>query len=448
MAGRLQQWWYRNVWEPRSQIYGLTKGSVGVPSWSLDEILGVSPHSGGQNVNYNSAITLSAVWRAFAIKSGILASFPKKVYKRTSKGRIRLNPGDHPAARMLSRRLNPKMTNHVFFERSEQHLEGWGNHYGVITFSGLGTAEKIDLVHPKKVEVYESPSQLVYKVDGEVLESDRIIHVPNMGDGPIGKSTVAAAREDIGLQMDTRDYGTTTFSRGGIPIGMFLPKDKVQKVTDQQREDLIKAWESAKSRSKAVAIPQGWEWLKISMDPEDVAWIAANQFGITTVSRWTGVPPQKLADLGRATLNNVEHMGIEFLQDTMAPLSHKYESEYTTKIFRLPSEDDMYIEFDMDAYLRADTLSKAEALTKLIQFGLRTPNEARKLDNYEPKEGGDDLFMQSGTIQINMIKQLMLSKTPQQRQQMAKNIERQLTEGIDPQLIVESILNGNSNGAH
>lgn len=377
-----------------------------------------------------------------------MAMLPFKVYKRTSKGRVQLNPSDHPVARMLAGKPNPKMTKHVFLERSVNHLEGWGNHYGLISFTGIGLAERIDLIHPKRVQVFDSADGLAYKIDGQVVEADRIIHVPNMGDDIIGKSTIRAAREDLSLHLDTRDYGTSTFSRGGIPIGMFMPKERVNKVTDEQRADLIKAWNAAKARNKAVAVPAGWDWVKISMDPEDVAWVAANEFSITTVARWFGVPPQKLADLGRATFNNVEHMGIEFLQDTMAPLASKYESVYSCALFRLPSEEDLYLEFNMDAYLRADAVAKAEALTKLIQFGLRTPNEARKLDNYEPKEGGDDIFMQSGTIPIKMIQQMLLSKTPQQRKTIARSIEKQLEEGISPQLIIEGLLNTNGNGKH
>src|SRR5690606_38042553 len=135
-------------------------------------------------------------------------------------------------------------------------------------------------------------------------------------------------------------------------------------------------------------------------------------------------------------------------QDTMAPLASKYEPVYSCALLRLPSEDDLYLECNMDAYLRADATANAEALTKLIQYGLRTHNKARKLNNYEPEEGGDDFFMQSVTIPIKMIQQMLLSKTPQQRKTIARSIEKQLEEGISPQLIIEGLLNTNGNGKH
>jgi hypothetical protein len=133
-------------------------------------------------------------------------------------------------------------------------------------------------------------------------------------------------------------------------------------------------------------------------------------------------------------------MGIAFLQDTMTPIIKKFEVEYTTKLLPLPSERNMYLEFNIDAYLRADSVAKAEALSKMVQFGLRTPNEARELDNYESKDGGDDLFMQSGTMPIPLLKQMVLTKsTPAQRKGPRVEITKE-----DLQLM----LNLNGNGKH
>jgi hypothetical protein len=134
-------------------------------------------------------------------------------------------------------------------------------------------------------------------------------------------------------------------------------------------------------------------------------------------------------------------MGIEFLQDTMGPMVGKFEAEYTNKIFQLPSEESFYAEYNMDAYLRADTVAKAEAFARNIYSGIKTPNEIRRLNNDPAMDGGDDLFMQSGTLQIKNLEKLVTNKNqaPAQRQSLRKKIEKQVRDGIDPQLIIEGI---------
>ena len=49
---------------------------------------------------------------------------------------------------------------------------------------------------------------------------------------------------------------------------------------------------------------------------------------------------------GSSTLNNIEHMGIAFLQDTLAPIVATIENEFNNKLFRPKEiEEGYYIEF-------------------------------------------------------------------------------------------------------
>lgn len=439
MAGKFQDWWYRNIWSPEARALE----NITIDGYSLDQLLGSSNSVNGRQVNYDGSLTLSAVWRALTLKSGIISMLPFQLYRKTSKGRELVT--DHPVSRLLSRRPNQKMTRVVYLDRSVQHLEGWGNHVAVPRFNGIGRVDSIDLIHPKDVECFENRSSVAYKIKGfdRVLTSSEVIHVPNTGDSIWGKSTISKATEDIGAQLDKRDYGSGIVAKGGIPVGLFMPQGKV---TAEQRAQMQEAWNKAKFKNRAVAMPFGWDYKQISLPPDDISTLLNGEYDVTTIARWFGTPPQKLFELGRATHNNIEHLGIEFLQDTMNPIARRYEVEYTTKLLGLPSEQDLYLEFNMDAYLRADSVAKAEALSKLIFSGQRTPNEARELDNYDQKEGGDELFMQSGTVPISILKQMLLSKTPAQRKAIQNKVEKQLKEGIDPQLILEGLFNTNGNG--
>jgi HK97 family phage portal protein len=137
----------------------------------------------------------------------------------------------------------------------------------------------------------------------------------------------------------------------------------------------------------------------MSIPPEDAQFLGTRQFSTLTIARWYGVPPEKLAELERATYGNIEHNAIAFLSDTVAPILSKFEQEYTFKLL----EDNYYFEFDMDGYLRADIRSQAEVDRIYVSTGIRQINEIRKKKNWNPVEYGDNNFMQMNMTTIDRI---------------------------------------------
>lgn len=435
MQGLFQTFWNKYVWNTEERGVSLENPKVPISGWTLDQVLGGGVSTTGRTISPEGALTLSAVYRAVAIKSGFISSLPFKVYRKTDTGRIE---DTSAVSRLLTVSPNPKASKVVFFDRAMQHYELFGNHYAKITRNQIGRAIRIDLLHPDMVTVKESDNNLVYEIqlangEKEIVDHDDMIHVPNMGSGYIGKSVIKYMMEDASLMMDVRGYGSSFFGRGGKPAGLLIPKSGV---TPQMRQEMKQSFQEAKKQGGEVAMPYGWEYKEVSVPPNEAEWITTNDFAISNVARWFGVPTQKLGD-SKVKYSNVEHLGIEFLQDTMAPIAAKFEAEYTRKLFLLPSEEDLYCEFNLDAYLRADSVSKAEQLAKYIQSALITPNEARKLDNRPAVEGGDELFIQGATVPLSMQKQLYEPKMT--TNSMRKRVAKQVKAGTDPQLILEGL---------
>ena len=430
------------IWETRS--VNLENPKTPINGFTLDQVLGGNISGTGRSISENGALTLSAVYRAVAIKSGFISSLPFQVFVKTDKGR---EIADHPLTKLLSRSPNDKMSKVIYFDRAMQHYEMRGNHFALIIRNGIGRVDRFELLSNDEVDVYESANKVSYKVEGVegLVSSDNMIHVPNMGNGVTGKSVLQYMREDASLMMDVRQYGESFFGRGGKPAGLLIPK---MAATAAQRQEVKDSFQSAKKQGGDVAMPLGWEYKEISVPPKDADWVITQDATIAMVARWFGVPTQKLGD-SKIKYSNVEYMGIEFLQDTMAPIAAKFEAEYTNKALILPSEQNMYAEFNLDAYLRADSVSKAEALSKQIQNAMITPNEARKLDNRSAIEGGDDLFIQGATVPLSLQKQLYAKQEPAQtktRQSLRKKIEAQVKEGIEPQLILEGLFSNDGKG--
>jgi HK97 family phage portal protein len=459
VGARFQNWFYNNIWDTRNvqpepltentneerdgQIFSFKTQTPQPPIWTLEQVLG-SSNVGGQTVSFETALTISAYYRALAIKSGILSTMPYKLYRTTSKGREEVR--DYPTAKIFTGKTNSKMTKTVFLERAMIQYDNKGNHYGIPVRNGLGQVVAINYVLHDDVQVFETSEGVFYKIRGyeNPFPSSKIIHIPNLGDGIVGKGILQKAAEDFAAQMNVRQYGSGFFKEGGKLQGMFMPIPGARP-TDGQRAELQKNYKDVKAKNTAMAMPAGWDFKELSVAPVEAGFIGATQAGVADISRWTGVPLHKLADMSAATRNNVEHQNIEFLQDTMAPIGGKFENEHKVKLLTLENEQDMYFEFNWDAYIRPDTITKAEAFSKYIQNGVKTPDEIRKLNN-DPAMGGaaEKLFIQGATVPIDMQEKLLASQS-QRPQARAKSgfTEEELLE-----MIAELETNKNGNGKH
>ncbi len=441
MGAKLQNWFNKTIWDTEKRYVNLENPKQIINGWALDQALGGNVSGTGRSISEQGSLTLSAVYRAVAIKQGFLSSLPFQVFKKTANGRVL---SDHPTAKRFSGKMNDKMTKNVYFDRAMNQYELKGNHFALIKRNGIGRVDSYEMPKYEDVTVIEGKTQVAYKIKGveDLVSSDNMIHVPNMGEGVVGKSVLGYMREDASLMFDIRQYGESFFGRGGKPAGLLIPKTNV---TPTQRQEMKDSFREAKQQGGDVSLAYGWEYKEISIPPKDADWVVSNDFSIATVARWFGVPTQKLGD-SSVKYSNVEFMGIEFLQDTMAPIVSKFENEYTVKSFQLSSEEDLYAEVNIDAYLRADAVAKAESMAKRVQNGLLTPNEGRALDNRPALEGGDELFIQGATVPLSMQKQMLATKQPTPRQSLRKKIEKQVKEGVDPQLILEGLFGNDGKG--
>jgi HK97 family phage portal protein len=296
-----------------------------------------------------------------------------------------------------------------------------GNHYAKIIRNELGQAIELQMLNPDKVTVYEDVNEVYYKITGDnkVYRSSEIIHVPHLGDGIVGKGTIAYAKEDLGLEMSRRDYGSEVYNSGARPPAILTPKTPIQ---DADRVKAQDAWDKIKRKGKDVMLPFGIDYTPMSFKPEEVEFLQSGNFSVTTIARWLGVPPHKLFDLERATLSNIEHLAIEFLQDTIAPILVKFEAEYSYKLFQLHIEEKRgyYCEFNMNAYVRADLTTRANAMATQVHAALLMPSEGREMENREFVDGSDRLFINQGSAPLDLIDQIAVSKRPVTNEQKEK----------------------------
>lgn len=443
----------RYIWdtnqEKRSETVNLENPNVPLNGFTLSEVLGGGRTSkSGVVVSPENSLRLSAVWRCVSILSGVISSFRCCPYFENSDG-SRTRATDHPTYKLFSKRPNPLYTKTVYWERAVTHLLLRGNHYSEIIFNKRGEIIRFDLLQPNQVkEIRYLNGKLWYFIAGRdtPVPGERMAHVPHLGEDPIcGKSTIQYAREDLGMEMSRRNWGANFWFDGGMANGLLVPQ---QKLSPQQESQAKTSYREAKREGGDILMPFGFDYKKMSVDPADAEFIMSGNYSIAAICRWFGVPLHKLSELSRATLNNIEHQAIEFLQDTISPIVEKIENEYETKCYTLPGEEEMELEFDMNSYQRADITARSEANRTAIQNGYKSPNEAALENGLPPTEGGDRRFIQQNMMPLDSVDKILIQKQSKPPAQQPSARLQQCVRELAELAELEYKTNGNGNGHH
>jgi HK97 family phage portal protein len=398
MPASFQKWFEKYIWSFRTG--NIHNPDTPITAALLASMSGGGPSASGKNVTQDNALNFSAVWACTRILSGVISSLPFKIYERTPTGRRTAE--NHPFYR-LTKYPNSYTTKPVYFQRAIIHYLNWGYHLAKIKLTSKDNAG-LELIHPSRLAKIEVSTRNTLKftikdengVD-QIFPQSEIIYVPNLGDTLMGKGVITHAREDIGLEFAASEYGSKWFKSGGQPQGLIHTDEKLD---TKQIEDLKQGYIKQKGQDGNLVMTHGFKYTPMSIPPEDAQFLGTRQFNVLTIARWYGVPPEKLAELDRATYGNIEHNAIAFLADTVAPILSKLEYEYTAKIL---DEERFYFEFDMDGYMRADIRAQAEVDRIYTAGGIRQINEVRKKKNWNPVEFGDDNYMQLNMTTIKNI---------------------------------------------
>ena len=134
---------------------------------------------------------------------------------------------------------------------------------------------------------------------------------------------------------------------------------------------------------------------RISIPPEDAQFIATRKFQKTEVVTIYGVPPHMIADLERATNNNIEHQGMEFVQYCLMSYISRLEEEFNRKLLRDNEYNEYYFLFSLNGLLRGDAKTRSEYYKNMNLVGAMSANEIRAFEDMNAYEGGDTYFVQA-----------------------------------------------------
>lgn len=365
----------------------------------------------GISVNEVTALKLSFVYGAVRNLAEDVAKLPMHLI--VEKGNNRTRTYNHPAAYLVNMAPNELMNPFEFKEALVACAALWGNGYAVINRNAFDEPESADIYHPSLVSPQKVNNRMYYVVSGlGTIAADDMIHIKGMSfNGEVGISVIRHAAESMGVSLAAQRFGAKFFSNGANLQGYYSsPQSLSQTAYDRIKKNLVEDKKGVENSHSTPILEEGLTYNKIGIPPEDAQFIETREFGGEDVCRWFRMPPHKLQHLARATHNNVEHMAIEYVTDTLQPWYTKIEQEFNRKLLTTAEQRNSYFKVNVNALLRGDTRARAEMYRAMWGIGALSANDARELEDMNQVAGGDETYVPLNSVPASISKQYHLSR--------------------------------------
>ena len=354
----------------------------------------------GVTVTPETALTVSTVWACRKAISEDLAALPLSVFEDLDPGKKRaLN---HPLYDVLHDSPNARQTSVEWLADMIGYLLMWGNGYNRIIEGPRGFADQLEPLHPARMEKVEllDTGRLRYtyrQPDGrqKIYNQDEIFHIRGPSDdGIVGMSVVRLARESFGLGMATEQFGARLFSQGAVQRGMLTHPGKL---TPTAQKQLKEQWNSKvaglNNAHGTVVLEEGMKWEQVGMTNEDSQFLGTRGFQVEEIARWFGVPLSRIQHTEKATTwgTGIEQMQIGYVIHTLLPWAVRIEQAIRRDLIIVPQK--FFVKFNFDALLRGDQKTRYESYRNAITTGWMDRNEARQLEDMNPREGLSELLV-------------------------------------------------------
>lgn len=342
-------------------------------------------------------MTFAAVWACVRLLSETTASLPLLVYQRlTPRGKIRAP--DMAQYRLLHDIANPEMTAMILRETMMGHLLLWGNAYAQIIRDKGGRPRQLWPLHPSRVTVKrdEATGELIYVyqpantgAEPKTLRTTDVLHIPGLSfNGITGLSPIDHFRESVGLGLAAEEFGARFFGNDARPgLVMTYPGKMRPEAADVARKSIEEKVQGLGNKHKLLVLEEGTNLKEVGIPPATSQFLETREFQVTEVCRWFRVPPHMIYDLKRATNNNIEHQGLEFVEYSLRPWLVRWEQAILMKLFSEDEQNEYFAEHLVDGLLRGDYKSRMEgykAGSEIAMFSINDTLEKENLNDIGP----------------------------------------------------------------
>ena len=386
-------------------LSGTQRKSAGIaqPSPELIALFGGAPSAAGVTVTPESSLRCPTVYASVKVLAESVSQLPLHLYRRTDDGG-KERASDHPLAELLNGMAN-EWTDAADFRLAMQ--TALCLHGNAFAFINRSSGQIIELIHiPTRAVTVLTDSLTLepsYRISSESGVRDYsfadILHLKTLGTEPnVGLSPVMQARDAIGLSMAMEQHAGKLFSQGARPSGVFKYSKTLGPDAMQRLRDSFNAGHAGgENAGRTLILEDGMDFAPLQFTAVDMQFLELRRHQVAEIARVFRIPLHLLQELERATHNNAEAMGQQFLSLTLLPWLKIWEAGIRRALLT-PEERKVYFaEFLTDDLARADLAARFAAYAQAVTNGLLSPNEIRASENRTPYPGGDQFRLPLNT---------------------------------------------------
>lgn len=359
----------------------------------------------GVRVNEWNALCYAPVWAATNFYCSC-ASLPLNIIRRNDKTPLKIK--ESSVVRCLRWKANSEMESGNFLRLMWQWQVNWGNADAEIVRNDFtGEIQELIPLEPWKTTLKRNERtqelQWVYTSDDGVerkLSQEQVFHVPNAitHDGLVGRGTIAAAREAIGLGKATEQYGAGYFGGDGVPQLLIKHPGVMQTEARRAFHDEWKSLYGGPDRHRVALLQGGAEPFPLTISAEDSQFVESREANARTLAMWYGTPPRLI---GLAATGPSEDDFLLFLKARGYACFDAWERAINTQLLTEEDADEFQAKYNLNALLRGDSTSRGNWHRTMFQIGAVNRNEIRETEDMPNVEGGDTFLIQGAMVALD-----------------------------------------------
>lgn len=372
-------------------------------SGAIDSI--VAGLSSGQTITEQTALTLSTVWACTSLVSETIGTLPLHIYKKTANGRERAD--DYQLSYILRNKPNTKSTSSVLWQSTVASMLLRGN--GILKKLTVGNKLvglqfmpydklQIRLDFDGNAEFYEiRPRGTTVKIP-----TKDIVRIPNFTiDGNWGLSSITYGAKMFSNSLNSMESANKMLEKGLLQTIVFKTDKRVRKEQRDEFRQHLETITGAMNAGQSPLLEDGMTAESLSLNPKDAQLLESRAFSVEEICRWFRVDPSMIGH-GNAVSNwgtGLEQKMIGFLTFTLRPILTRIEQAINNELIPIEDRGTYYAEFSIDGLLRGDSTARATFFREMVNAGIMTRDEVRKLENLPPLGGNAEKLMTNGATQ-------------------------------------------------
>jgi phage portal protein, HK97 family len=325
---------------------------------------------------------------------------------------------NHEALQKLKFSPNPFMTSTPMMTLMEMWRNHHGNAYAYLSYDNRGYLVGIYPLHPQKVRIWIDNAKIFsgkedlyyeYNKDGKIylFKKDEILHLKGglSKDGIVGMSVRETLATTLNGTKASQKYLNNLYDRGLTSKAILRYTGDLNKDLQKKMLEAIEEFISTENNPTGILpLPPGMDIVPLDLKLTDSQFFELKKYNALQIAAAFGVKPNHLNDYDKSSYANSEMQNLTFYIDTLLYILTLYEEEFNLKLLTESERlKGLHFEFNVASILKGDLKTQAECLTKYVQSGIYTINEARKKAGLTAIDGGDVIVMNGSYVPLEKL---------------------------------------------